>query len=36
MKDANCKYKLAMRHFIRECENKFSDEWYEHFLSKDV
>jgi Reverse transcriptase (RNA-dependent DNA polymerase) len=36
MKDAKYKYKLAVRHVIREYEDKFSDELYEHFLSKDM
>ena len=36
MKDAKYKYKLAVRQAIRTYEGKFSDELYEHLLSKDM
>jgi hypothetical protein len=36
MKDAKYKYKLAVRHAVNEYEDKFSDELYEHLLSKDM
>ena len=36
MKDAKYKYKLAIRDAVRSYENKFSDELYEHLLSKDL
>jgi len=36
MKDAKHKYKLAVRHAVTEYEDKFSDELYEHLLSKDM
>ena len=36
MKDAMYKYKLAVRHAVSEYEDKFSDELYEHLLSKDM
>ena len=36
MKDAKYKYKLAVRHAVSDYENRFSDELYEHLLSKDM
>lgn len=36
MKDAKYKYKMAVRHAIKSYEQKFSDELYEHLLSKDM
>ena len=36
MKDAKYKYKLAVRQAIRTYEGRFSDELYEHLLSKDM
>ena len=36
MKDAKYKYKLAVRDAIRLYENRFSDELFEHLMSKDM
>ena len=36
MKDAKYKYKLAVRDAVRMYETKFSDELFEHMLSKDM
>ena len=36
MKDAKYKYKLAVRQSVRDYEDRFSDELYEHLLSKDM
>jgi hypothetical protein len=36
MKDAKYKYKLAVRQAVRTYEDKFSDDLFEHLLSKDM
>ena len=36
MKDAKYRYKLAVRDAVRVYENRFSDELYDHLLTKDM
>ena len=36
MKDAKYKYKLAVRQAVRSFEDQFSDELFEHLLTKDL
>lgn len=36
MKDAKYKYKLGVRHAVREYEDRFSDELYDQLLAKDM